>query len=325
MAEAQTSAMAATASRGVVLRQIFQDRGRAIAEGGEASAQEYIATFSDRSQCALKVVERKETLVSLDISACAKRAELQVQTLLEPSLFFGDTKGIVPSSVDPLLMPPSAVAAKPAEALIPAAETAQTQATAEDTTERPRISIGLGLSLSPTIRFDEVRQPGYAGSVGVEVETSNGVAVSADVRYLRKNSWGFLGGVSYEPKRDIKSLKVSSGNVSISSSVSTVEGFSDWLFEGNAAYRWEGWYLPFGINYSYFQYTSEPGYTGGWELSGGLGLQLGVGYYLNRNLAIELWSRATTLNFKLINSGVTTLDFGRGVYSSGFLSIRGVF
>lgn len=329
VAEAQTDSAPVVSTRGVVLRQIFQDRGRAVAEGGDATVQEYVATFSDRSQCALKVVERKDNLVSLDISTCAKKAELQVQTLLEPSLFFGEQPAVSQAPVvapDPLLMSPSAATPPPRPAV--ANPVSEEPSAVEREEEKVRISFGAGLGTTPKLTFDEARQPGYSDTAKVEMDLASGLSLSADIRVTPKNSWGFIGGVGYEGRREVKSLKVSNGGYSTTISgtaSSTAASFTTWLYEANAVYRWDGWYLPFGLNYSYFQFKPTPQYTGGWEINGGMGFQLGVGYYLNRNLAIEFWSRATTISFRFLSNSVTTLDFGSGVYSSGFLAIRGIF
>lgn len=184
---------------------------------------------------------------------------------------------------------------------------------------RWRIALGLGLSLGSTLKFDDVRSGSSTGKV--EIRYKEGLTGIVEARYLKSNSWGFIGGVSSDSEREVDRMTIESGGTSITiaagsgpSKLQTSHIFA------NASYVWEAFYLGFGLNYSFVKFTPATGYAARIEDEGGVGAQLGVGINIHPNIALEAWSRATAVKLKIDDT-----DFGTGYLSQLLLQGKYIF
>lgn len=186
-----------------------------------------------------------------------------------------------------------------------------------------QFGLGLSYALRTYLKFDSVvidGSPGYSG----EFEYTNSFSITADARWTAPNSWGFIGGITFDGERKFDSGTISAGG-----------GVSFRLYAGenpsklrtgvvyaSAVYRWERIYLPFGVNVSWARFTpgrdsdiSTNGSTADVSTSGGIGGQLGVGYYITPKFVVEGESRGAAVKLKATTPSSTT-DFGRGLLYS---------
>lgn len=183
-----------------------------------------------------------------------------------------------------------------------------------------RFGIGGSVSLVSKLKFNDVVISGYSGKYDVDFDFKNGFSLELDARTMNPQSWGFMGGLSYDSEREVSSLTVTDGSgLSSSGSISGMK-IQTTVIYGNAVYRWNEFYLPFGLNLSKVNATTAASNS----TSGGLGLQLGVGYYINENFVIEALSRATAVKLKT-SSASTDVDFGTGYMSNLMITGKYIF
>ena len=121
-------------------------------------------------------------------------------------------------------------------------------------------------------------------------ELKPGFNISADVRWLRKNAFGAILGITYMSKRDFDKVtyKADTGDELVDDdpgySVSAA------AFDFLAAYRFEKLYIPLGVNFSTIQYDGNSDYEH-YEY-GGIGATFGIGYEASPHLVLEILYRA---------------------------------
>ncbi len=175
---------------------------------------------------------------------------------------------------------------------------------------------GIGYVTKSTATFDSMtlvdgaNNVTYKGSGSLDYEPA--FTVSVEARKLAESSWGFIGQVYYDSDRKVTGGSVKSGNYSAVFTGENPSKLQLIVVSGSAAYRWHDFYLPFGLNYSIPTFTPSKTSTNDSDtIQGGIGAQLGVGFYVSDNAALELSSRATSVSFKS-KTGSTVLDWGTG-------------
>ncbi len=311
------TALAQSESTIGTIRQVFIEQNRVIGEITTAAVatNDFVITFEDKSQCVLKAVERRERLVSLDLSSCAQKNNVKAGMIFEPSLLFGAPAALAAPAVQP---PEAPVIAQPPAA----APTEAASSLSKHEPNRVRFAMGLAIGISPTATFTEGTNSTTNLMFETEFKFNGGTTLHADVRSTPKHDWGFIGAISHDISREISSVKYTSGNSSVTYN-SSGSKLSVTMVEFSFAYRWNEFYLPLGLNYSHFRFLDDS-FAAGYELRGGLGAQIGFGYYISEQFALELWSRATNLKFKIKSGGITE-DYGRGIYSSATLGFKALF
>jgi hypothetical protein len=187
---------------------------------------------------------------------------------------------------------------------------------AEDVGDR-HFKISLGFNTGTKLNFKEVTS--VTGSTRTEstseMETSAPVEVGVSYLSVSKNDWGYSAGINYQTKRQIQSERINSGGTSVYSHFGTPAEIQITLIDGGGIYRFESFFIPFGVNYSIPVYLRPGGQTKTVSVHGALGLQGGLGYYIDESFVIEL-------QFKLIgikatsDDGTTTFDYGTGYMRS---------
>jgi hypothetical protein len=166
-----------------------------------------------------------------------------------------------------------------------------------------RFGLVLGYTLNNNIQFREGELRSATGTTDYDQTIKTQSAPSIGIMYTRMhpNAWGFSGSFIYEFPRELKSY---SGNPKL-----TV-----FLLEMNMLYRWDRFYIPFGIN------ISAP-YVKGGQLAHDVyqpmvGIYGAVGYLVTENAGMELFVRTVGVAGKKQNSGSTEDRPGNG-YMSG--------
>lgn len=155
-----------------------------------------------------------------------------------------------------------------------------------------------------------------------EVDVKNGLALDLSARYMPKQSWGFIAGLTYDFKREFDGGELTlEGQKFIFDEGGDNDEIQVTVIYANAVYRWNEFYLPFGLNYSFVDYEAV---GGGVDADGGIGAQLGIGYMLSDNFALELMSRATTLELGAKGGGYS-IKFKEGMLTSALLIAKYIF
>lgn len=250
----------------------------------------FLVTFDDGKQCSLVLKDTAKTLLTFDASECERSSYITLASPVEPSL-----------------------------ASIPIATE---RSTPRDSRSRSsssfgkRFSANLYYSVADKATFEDakVTTTGASGSVNATYGTDSSVGLGVGYLRTEQQSWGFSGSILYEPRREIKSLTVSGpGGTFTSSATGTKAKLSFILLEANAIYRWNEFYIPFGLNLSAPSLTD----TGSdvYDVKGGLGAFLGAGWFIMDNSSIELFVRSIGMKMTATD-GTTTIDFQNG-YMTG--------
>jgi hypothetical protein len=156
--------------------------------------------------------------------------------------------------------------------------------------------------------------PTFNGPSSFSADMNTSPGFSAEVFMARPYSIGFDGGFNYELTRPINDFNSVASSTYYNGTKPTLQ-FSN--VYGNGVFRWWNGYIPLGINYSL------PTFTGGvgngaltnTNFVGDVGFQIGLGYLIGRDFAIEVEDRI--LHFHATsNSPSTTINWGE-TYLSG--------
>ncbi len=179
---------------------------------------------------------------------------------------------------------------------------------------------GASYSLTSRVRYDSITfTSGGISQTGTgELDFDKGFSLEVDLRNMPANSWGFMGGLTVDlARKEGKGIAVFAGVAQ------TTEDYNNKLqmtvISANAVYRWNEFYVPFGANLNSPSYNA-PNVT----TKGGVGAQIGFGYYVNSNVVIEGMSRATVLKQTSADSQGTT-DFGTAYFSNLMLTAKYIF
>ena len=187
-----------------------------------------------------------------------------------------------------------------------------------------RFGVGGSLALGGTIEGDlYVSTSSGFGFGQIDLETEAGFEIEIDARYMPRNSWGFMGALAHGGSRDIDGGYVTVNGTTISAtSGSSLDTIQNTYVMTNAVYRWNEFYLPFGLNFSFLKYESE-GFEVDTDL--GIGFQISVGYYIKDNLAVEFTSMATAFELTSRNGSGDKVDYNTSIYAYGALKAKYIF
>ncbi len=291
------------ASLGKVV-QIFRDKKLIVIDLSTNTAVDQlrsaVVTMPSGEACEGKVVQAQDRKMLIDLISCSSFDQIKAGVEATRPLF---TTIESPPTEIPMLMPVAPVESSP-----PAAERA-----------RVRIFIGLGHNSGDKLKYESSKlTDGTTPAKGTSeftIETAAHLALG--VIYAPAHKWGFVGNISFEAERKLKSLKFTedwggTASASLSAEKPTVR-FT--IIEWNALYRWNQLYLPFGFNYTIARFKQADDITGNIESTGGLGLQFGIGLFATEQMRLEILSQ-TIANHLKMSSGTDVADFGTG-YMSG--------
>lgn len=196
------------------------------------------------------------------------------------------------------------------------------------TNESWRFSVGLGLNIGGKFESDLVFRDSSSGSQvakgKVDFDIDPAVSLDISAQYMPQNSWGFIGGFTYDSERE-----TTGGEIIINGQrvIIAEDGDNDKIqarvFHASAVYRWESLYLPFGLNYAAYTFKSSDVPT---SISGGLGAQLGLGYVVNDNFSIEGMIRATSFELSYTDTDENLdVTFEDGFFSSFLIMGKYIF
>jgi hypothetical protein len=267
------SASTATA----VIKQVLPQRNQAMVEytGDLSVGTDLIATFEDGKQCSLKISKVVGALATVDTSMCKTASDLVVGQKLDQSLFENTPQDLQAAPVR----------------------------------DGWHFGVGGAYALPENFVSTNGTVSGYSGTFSVSGQYYGTVAVELDARILRKESWGFIGALTYDGQHYFLSGTATVGGqtTSLSGNPSSIQTT---VLSGSAAYRWGYFYLPFGLNFNTLTYTPPSGFAGSASSGGGLGAQLGVGFYITDKVTLELIERSLTGTLTTTTSTGVTTNYG---------------
>jgi hypothetical protein len=181
-----------------------------------------------------------------------------------------------------------------------------------------KIVYGIGGSLVVNGHYtsDDLTISSTSGSYSANYDVTNGFSLDLSAMKSEQNSWGFLGVLSLGQERKIDGGAVAGVAVSMPNTKFRTHSIS-----ANTVYRWDKFYLPFGLNYSTTSISGDATIT---SVSGGLGYQLGAGYFIDENLAVDYTAihSLVKINGK---SGNTLYNYGNGYLTEVHIGLKYYF
>ncbi len=194
------------------------------------------------------------------------------------------------------------------------------------TEARWKLAIGLGYNLAGTAESDlritnTNTNAVYTGTAEFDIDP--GASINLEARYLAAHNWGFTAGIDIDLPRDVKSGTVTLGGetVTFSDNTSDPDTLMAVVFYGNLVYKWENFYIPFGLNFSAIDYESTGLIV---NSEAGIGAQLGLGFEYADHFAFEIFSRALGYQLDYI-SGNLDVDFEEGIMTDIALRAKYIF
>lgn len=176
-------------------------------------------------------------------------------------------------------------------------------------------------------KWEKGKVTSISNEATTELEFDSASTFALEARKMSRNSWGVMLGYALEEERAITNYTFSLAGSSISINTSGSAKLKNSFAYLNAVYRWKYFYLPFGFNYSSIKFTPASNNSSvTWNFSGALGGQLGVGYYISENVALELLSRVLGVGLKIEDqSKSASIIFSDGYFSYGELALKAFF
>ena len=184
---------------------------------------------------------------------------------------------------------------------------------------RLRFALILFNSFANEISFDtiygEVGGSFFRGNLDFHTDTALGLGI--EINKLKNQGWGFAIGLTFDQEREVNSLSGPGG----ASSLSVKPVFSVITGYYNAIYTWDRLYLPFGFNFSQMNLRS-PGTPV--HVTGGFGLQIGVGYVMTEAIHIDLMIRSITSSL-MATDGADYINYGPGRFTGLQVNLKFLF
>lgn len=301
--KAQDTASTATTYK---IRQIMLDQNLVVAETSNANevlkpGKIFLVTFSTGKQCSLTMKEKSSSLVILSTTSCSMAQEITKASPIEASL------------IDVAMPAPIVVIDKPT------AEPAQTPAPVAN--ESPRLGassvfkkVGFFVHYSTANEMNFLNAYATTASGGGPLEIKFGMDTAGGIGMtfadMPTQNWGARTSFFFETLRDIKTVTLKgAGGTATGIITGTPPKVSFLVLEGSMVYRWETFYMPFGINYSIPTITDLNGST--IDYSGTVGIYIGGGILTSDRTSVDFFIRGLGMRLKEV-SGTTTVDYGMG-------------
>jgi hypothetical protein len=178
----------------------------------------------------------------------------------------------------------------------------------------------LGNSAS-SVNFNNVSVsgPGLFATGTLSLNTTPMAGFGAEVWHSEPNSFGWSAGLTWDAPRTISSSDVTTSGYTFHYDYLNPPTLSITTLYGNAIYRFDDLYIPFGLN------GTIPNFYSGettLQMSGGLGFQLGIGYHINNNFSIECMDRFETFQMSNPQASIYTIDYGTGFMNGLQLNLK---
>lgn len=186
-----------------------------------------------------------------------------------------------------------------------------------------KFAVGISHSIGSQMKFHDVKISNVTGSSSATVDTPNILSLNLDARYLPKQAWGAMVGLNYDMPRRIRSGNFS-GAAWGTPFTRTGDQISVFSLGASAVYRWDEVYTPIGLNISSVNYETAGGSAASNTVKGGIGVQFGVGAYVQKDFALELMCKSAGVKLKSEEAGVVT-EYNKGFLTSLNFGVKYLF
>ena len=192
-----------------------------------------------------------------------------------------------------------------------------------------KFAFGLNYNSSNTAEADLVYYDASAARAftgTAEFDVKSYASLEFEVRHMQKQNWGFTAGLSLgaETEEQGGTIVLNGVTIVITSSADP-DKMRVVLLYGNAVYRFDEVYIPFGLNVSAIDYKVAGG-GAKIETEGGLGAQFGLGYQFGDHVAFELLARSIAFNVKFTDLATSdTTEYKDGHVTNLVLGAKYIF
>lgn len=320
------------------ITQVFRDQKRAVATLSNSddldTRHSLIVTTANGEACVVSIVEisfQKKFL--LDLSTCSASDQIVAGTRVSKPEFQNVVKTAppvtapvhvpvlfqVPAPIQPVS---SEIQGPPAPVLVQEPR-APVVSVYEPRAETLHGHFGLTYNTSGSLMFEDASMSGTSGNFNgeYEVELENSFGYSVGVTYSPRHSWGFNIGVAGDFKRRVKSEKATQSGYEPAEYTLTEDYYVRFTYlNANAIYRWDNFYLPFGLNYAVMNSDDELYLFK--HATSNPGVQAGVGFYANDFLAFEFLIQATSFRTGGVSNSGDYYELGTGTFVTGSLALK---
>jgi hypothetical protein len=264
----------------------------------------FIVHLNDGKQCTLKVKSLKGTLITMNSADCPNN-ELSTKLKVEPSLADDDSSD---------------------SSAAPAAASADQNSTPDQNDNGWggfRWAGKIYYAGNATMTHKDLWSP-TLGMVDSEIETSGALGIAVSYSQSRPHSWGFAVNAGYETAREMKKQKITSGNTTTTNTLTDAPKLSLFYVDGEMQYRWQDFYLPFGVSLTSVGVTEQAS-SSKTNTKGGFGVLLGMGYFLTPQLSAEILVRSTSMSMESTTNAGVKSDYGYGTFSSASIGLKYYF
>lgn len=187
-----------------------------------------------------------------------------------------------------------------------------------------RVGVGASISAFASEHYDDVVRSNVPGVFEADLDHETALSLELEGRFMKPHSFGGIIGLTYDFERDFNGGFVFGNGRSISISPSAPSSLQTTVVYANLAYQADALYFPFGLNYSFYDYTPTPGFTGTADLDGDVGLQFGLGLYVTPNVVLESMYRILSTEYREFDNGITT-DYGDGSLTTVQFTMKYIF
>lgn len=271
----------AASSNTLKIVQVIKNQHLVVAQGSSngstSPGQTYLVNFPDDQQCSIVLREVQGNQYTFSTSSCDREDFLKKNLEVEPSLVS-----------------------------VPAEESKPVRAQSEDAPEKYVPYTQRPVRFGLVVHYNSADNIEFTDTIGRDVSFNGNSVFGLGVRgmILEPNTFGLIGSIEYEFKRTFDSI---TGDNFVATFTTKPE-LSMFFIEGGFAYRWDRFYLPFGLNYSIPQLSNAEGE----KAIGTLGGMVGFGMFPIDNVSFEALIRVLGVRFKD--------DFYDDVYGTGFVS-----
>ncbi|WP_413575487.1 hypothetical protein ACLVWU_14200 [Bdellovibrio sp. HCB290] len=185
-----------------------------------------------------------------------------------------------------------------------------------------RFGVGLGYSPQLQVKLEGTDTETSTGNTyhnNVELDYKGSASFSLTAWRTPQNSWGFVSGYEYTGQRDFKMATIN--GISSTTALAGSKYQAQNLYVGTA-YRWEVFFIPLALNYSFVFFQPPPLSFGTVEVKNGIGAHLGVGWFIGENFVIEILGRSALTELNMSSSSGTSKNEGTIASSSLLLSFQ---
>ena len=152
-----------------------------------------------------------------------------------------------------------------------------------------------------------------------EIDFEPGFSLGYEFRSVDPSSWGASFGLEYHAKRDLEEVTFSGTTFTPTSD--DVANINIVYLYANLIYRWDVFYIPFGLNIASVEYTPADSYNGNVKSESGVGFNFALGWELGDSFLIEYGVKSSTYSLSE-KSGSDEIDYGEGAIAVSTLSLK---